>query len=152
MVKLKNYVKNVGPQFIRYCIVGGLGSIINLAVLYCLTEFVGLWYMFSAVLATGIAVIWNFYGNRTFTFNVGNEKHPLYVLEKVVLKILKIKLLKLVLLQMLIVLRDYLKKYFKKLAVVKSFLLLIIMYSIIVNNSLKKKSYLQIHLMHQLLL
>jgi putative flippase GtrA len=87
---LKSYIKNVGPQFVRYCIVGGLGSLINLTVLYCLTEFAGLWYMVSAVIAIGTATLWNFYGNRSFTFKVGNEKHPLAVLEKFLIKLLRL--------------------------------------------------------------
>ena len=89
MVKVKGYVREVSSQFIRYCIVGGLGSLINLAVLYGLTEFIGLWYMASAVVAIGAATLWNFYGNRTFTFKVGCENHPLYVLEKLLKKFLK---------------------------------------------------------------
>jgi len=55
-------------QFLKFCIVGGLGTIVNLAVLYSLVEFVKLWYIFAAVIAFVIAATHNYVLNKIWTF------------------------------------------------------------------------------------
>ncbi len=44
------------------------GIAINLLVLWILTSLVGLWYLFSQVIGIGIATLWNFGGNKWFTW------------------------------------------------------------------------------------
>ncbi len=61
-------LKGLPVQFIKFCIVGASGSLINLALLYSLTEFLHVWYMMSAVLAFTIAVVNNFVWNKYWTF------------------------------------------------------------------------------------
>ena len=46
-----------------------IGLILNNFILYWGVEFLGLWYIFSKMIATGIVLIWNFLGNKHFTFN-----------------------------------------------------------------------------------
>jgi len=55
-------------QFIRYCIIGGIGAIIHYSVLILLTELVGIHYLMSAWGAIACAVCFNFTGNKFWTF------------------------------------------------------------------------------------
>lgn len=56
-------------QFTKFCVVGGIGMLINLAILYALVEYAGLWYILAASIAFVIAVINNFVWNKFWTFN-----------------------------------------------------------------------------------
>ncbi|MBT4277472.1 GtrA family protein [Candidatus Falkowbacteria bacterium] len=47
-----------------------LGLIINNGIMYTGVEFFGLWYILAKVIATGVVLIWNFLGNKYFTFKV----------------------------------------------------------------------------------
>lgn len=55
-------------QFLKFCVVGGLGTIVNLAILYGLVEFVKLWYVFGAAIAFVIAATHNYILNKIWTF------------------------------------------------------------------------------------
>ena len=39
-------------------------------IMYTGVEFFGLWYILAKVIATGVVLIWNFLGNKYFTFKV----------------------------------------------------------------------------------
>ena len=54
------YVKNIGRKFIKFCLTGSVGFIIAYGLLWVLTEKVGFWYMWSALMAQVAATIWNF--------------------------------------------------------------------------------------------
>lgn len=56
------------PELLKFAAVGSLGLIINLAVLYALTEFLGLYYLISAVFAFFLAAFSNFTLNKIWTF------------------------------------------------------------------------------------
>jgi dolichol-phosphate mannosyltransferase len=60
-------------KFAKFGLVGGTGLLVNLAVTYILTQFLGLWYLLAYVIATFIS--WNvvFFANSLFTF-VGHSK------------------------------------------------------------------------------
>jgi len=55
-------------RFIKFCIVGAVGAVIHLGLLYFLTEFVHIWYMISATLGFTAAVVNNFVWNKYWTF------------------------------------------------------------------------------------
>ena len=55
-------------QAVKYYIVGGTGVLVNLGILYELTDFVGFWYMASQVIAISISITTNFFFNRFWTF------------------------------------------------------------------------------------
>jgi dolichol-phosphate mannosyltransferase len=55
-------------RFFKFCVVGALGTLVNLAVLYTSVEGLGLWYIHGAVLAYFIALIHNFTLNKLWTF------------------------------------------------------------------------------------
>ena len=52
----------------KYYTVGASGVLVNLGILYFLTEFVGLWYFLSYVIAISISITSNFTLNRFWTF------------------------------------------------------------------------------------
>jgi putative flippase GtrA len=55
-------------QFMKFCMVGSIGGVINLGLLYSLTEFLHIWYIMSAALAFTAAVVNNFVLNKRWTF------------------------------------------------------------------------------------
>jgi len=55
-------------QFFKFCIVGTIGTLVSLSVLYGLTEFLGFYYLVSAVFAFVISLTSNFVLNKFWTF------------------------------------------------------------------------------------
>jgi dolichol-phosphate mannosyltransferase len=55
-------------QFLKFCVVGGLGTIVNLVILYCFVEFFKFWYISSATIAFVIAATHNYILNKIWTF------------------------------------------------------------------------------------
>ncbi len=49
--------------------IAGCGLLLNNTIMYIGVEKFGLWYIFAKIFATGIVLIWNFLGNKHFTFN-----------------------------------------------------------------------------------
>lgn len=48
-------------EIIRFCIVGGLSLLVDCAVLYGLTEFFGVHYLYSAAISFTVSVIFNYW-------------------------------------------------------------------------------------------
>ena len=55
-------------NFIKFSLVGLVGVVIHFGLLYWLTETVGLWYLWSAVIAVTLANINNYILNHLWTF------------------------------------------------------------------------------------
>ena len=64
----KKYVRRGVKEFFKFSFVGLIGMVINLGVLYLLTEYVGIYYLFSAIVAFVIAMTHNFVLNKVWTF------------------------------------------------------------------------------------
>ena len=62
------YKKEIITQFFKFASVGLVGTFINLTILYILTEYFGVYYMISAIIAIGTTLITNFIGNKIWTF------------------------------------------------------------------------------------
>lgn len=60
--------KNIN-QFFKFAIVGFTGTILHMLVLYTLTEFIGVYYLTSAIIAFTFAATSNFIFNKIWTFN-----------------------------------------------------------------------------------
>jgi putative flippase GtrA len=58
-------------QLIKFCAVGGSGSVVNLCVFALCVEVLGLHHLIGATLAFVVAVLNNFWWNRHWTFNAG---------------------------------------------------------------------------------
>ena len=66
--------KEVFNQAFKFAIVGVINTLINLAVLYIFTEFLGIYYLVSAIFAFIVANINSFLLNKIWTFKE-NIKH-----------------------------------------------------------------------------
>ena len=71
--------QNIIKEFIKFGVVGAIGTLINIVLLYLLTEKVGIYYMFSAIFSFIIAMTSNFILNKVWTFR---ERIKLYVGKK----------------------------------------------------------------------
>lgn len=56
-------------KIFKFAFVGGTGAILNLAIIFSLTNYFHIWYMISAIIAIECSIIWNFYLNTKVTFN-----------------------------------------------------------------------------------
>jgi len=65
----KNSSLNYRNQVLKFIIVSGIGLTLNTIFMYMFVQLIGLWYMFSKVLTSGIVLIWNFIGNKFWTFS-----------------------------------------------------------------------------------
>jgi GtrA-like protein len=59
MVDLKDYAR----KGIKFMVIGAVGSVVNLGVLYLLVEYAKLWYIWAEIIAIVIAFLVNFNGN-----------------------------------------------------------------------------------------
>jgi putative flippase GtrA len=66
--------KNNFFEFIRFSIVGIVNTLVNLAVLFILTEFFGVYYIISAIFAFLAAVTNSFILNKIWTFKYKSKK------------------------------------------------------------------------------
>jgi len=62
------YKKNVIKEFVKFGVVGGIGTLVNIAILYLLTEKIGVYYLISAIFSFIIAMSSNFILNKVWTF------------------------------------------------------------------------------------
>lgn len=60
-------------KYVRFAVVGGIGAMLNTALLYVLTEFLGIFYMISAILSIETAILLMFFLNNRFTFSSVKE-------------------------------------------------------------------------------
>ena len=67
--------KNIGgfslfaKHAIKYYAVGASGVLVNLGILYALTDLAGYWYLASQVIAISVSITSNFLFNRFWTFS-----------------------------------------------------------------------------------
>jgi putative flippase GtrA len=52
----------------KFFAVGGLGLVLNAAIMYALVTIANMHYLLAQVAATGAVLFWNFLGNRFWTF------------------------------------------------------------------------------------
>jgi len=69
---------STSAQLARFCVVGGIGILVNLAVLWLLVELGAMWYMTAAAISFMGAVTFNFIGNKVFAFR-DDRRSPLTV-------------------------------------------------------------------------
>lgn len=83
--KIINYLRSQTPLFLKiidknklglkYAISGGLAAILNISLLYALTDFFGLWYVVSSVTVYVISTILNFALLKFWAFRDPNLKN-----------------------------------------------------------------------------
>lgn len=62
--------------FVKFCLVGLSGVGVNLGLLWCLTEILGLFYLCSAAISVEISIISNFLLNEFWTFSGHGRSSP----------------------------------------------------------------------------
>lgn len=69
--QIVGWIKKSGElvRILKFLTVGGTGILINMGILYALTEWAGLYYLISSVIAIETAIISNFILNDRFTFS-----------------------------------------------------------------------------------
>jgi len=55
-------------RFLKFCLVGALGVVVNMGLLWLLTEFFGLFYILSAAVSIETSILFNFALNDFWTF------------------------------------------------------------------------------------
>ena len=65
---------NVFVQFFRYGIVGGIAAVVNIGMLYVFTEFLGLHYIISNILAFTLGLITNYLLSVRYVFSKERKK------------------------------------------------------------------------------
>ncbi|MDO8467804.1 MAG: GtrA family protein [Nanoarchaeota archaeon] len=61
----ESYAKN----YLLFLIIGVVGLIWTLALMFTFVEFVGINYLIARILAAFLVLIWNFFMNKKFTFS-----------------------------------------------------------------------------------
>ena len=64
----------------KYYMVGASGVLVNLGLLYYLTEFIGLWYFLSYVIAISVSITSNFIFNKFWTFKDSIDSQRMIVM------------------------------------------------------------------------
>jgi len=63
----------------KFASVGASGAIINLLILWILTDLGHLFYLLSALIAIEISILWNFFFNTKLTFNYKFENMSFFL-------------------------------------------------------------------------
>lgn len=63
-------------EIIRFCFVGGLSLLVDCAVLFALTEFFGVHYLYSAGISFTVSVIFNYWLCVTYVFKGAKKQTP----------------------------------------------------------------------------
>ncbi len=63
-------------EIIRFCFVGGLSLLVDCAVLFGLTEFFGVHYLYSAGISFTVSVIFNYWLCVTYVFKNAKKQTP----------------------------------------------------------------------------
>ena len=66
-------------QFIRYVLVGGFATVVDLGVLYFFTSKIGFHYLVSAIISFIAGLITNFILSKLFVFNLNKAKVNPYI-------------------------------------------------------------------------
>lgn len=74
MIQIIKKLINKNSRFIRYCIGGGFAFLVDLSLLYILTEYVRLWYLYSATLSFVVTAMVNYTIQKYWTFKNSERK------------------------------------------------------------------------------
>lgn len=69
LIKYLPYKREVIKEFFKFISVGLIGTFVNIIILYSLTEYYNVYYLYSAFISFVVAVTVNFILNKIWTFN-----------------------------------------------------------------------------------
>ena len=61
-------------EIIRFCFVGGVSFLMDYAILFALTEFAGVYYLYSSAISFSVTVVFNYWLCVIYVFK-GAQKH-----------------------------------------------------------------------------
>jgi dolichol-phosphate mannosyltransferase len=64
----KDIKEKVGFRYSKFFTISVIAALINISLLYIITEYFGIWYILSQIIATSVSLIVNFIGNKIWTF------------------------------------------------------------------------------------
>jgi dolichol-phosphate mannosyltransferase len=73
MTTPENHDRTLFGHLGRFLIVGGSGTVVNMAIFVACTDLVAVNYLVASVLAFLCAVTWNYYWNRRWTFRAAGQ-------------------------------------------------------------------------------
>jgi len=59
---------NIANKYLKFLFINIIGLFINLLILYTLVNYFNIWYIFAEIIAAGFAFIFNYLGNKFWTF------------------------------------------------------------------------------------
>jgi len=64
----KNIRQETAFRYSKFFAISAIAAIINLSLLYLITEFLGIWYIASQLIATAFSLLINYIGNKLWTY------------------------------------------------------------------------------------
>lgn len=69
----QNKSTNYRKLFIKFLIVSIVGLLLTITCMYIFVNLIKIWYMFAKALTSLVVLIWNFLGNKFWTFRIKNQ-------------------------------------------------------------------------------
>ena len=63
-------------EIIRFCFVGGVSLLLDYAILYALTEFAGIYYLYSSAISFSVTVVFNYWLCVIYVFKGAKRQTP----------------------------------------------------------------------------
>ena len=63
-------------EIIRFCFVGGVSLMLDYAILFALTEFAGMYYLYSSAISFSVTVIFNYWLCVIYVFKGAKKQTP----------------------------------------------------------------------------
>ena len=63
-------------EFVRFCLVGGLSLLVDMGILFALTDFFGVHYLYSAGISFTVSVIFNYWLCVIYVFKGAKKQTP----------------------------------------------------------------------------
>jgi len=67
-------MKKLFKQLIKFGIIGGFAFLIDYSLLYTLTEFLGIYYLYSSIISFTISLIFNYIASIKWVFDVSKKQ------------------------------------------------------------------------------
>lgn len=67
-ITFKNKDTNIAKQFSKFAFISLIAIGLNIILMYALVDGAGLWYVIAKIIVTIIVLIWNYFGNKYYTF------------------------------------------------------------------------------------
>lgn len=70
----ENIEERLIGKYLKYTIICLISLVVNISILFILVEFFAIWYIFAEVIAIMGGFLFNFIGNKSWTFRKNNNK------------------------------------------------------------------------------